>query len=143
MVLIFMTVRFINVFFLYTVGSGVSGMSGVVVRRGTRIVCPLCRKVIGEFVRDVESGELLGTSNIVIYGREVKRGDEMRCPHCGFPYCVDVKIGNTIGAVVHTERGWLPESLSTLVMVFLMPFLHEKGLWREEWDKYLSSGNNR
>ena len=138
-----MTVRFINVFFLSIVGSGMSETSAVVIKRGTKIVCPLCKKVIGEFVRDVESGELLGTSNIVIYGRELKSGDEMKCPHCGFPYCVDVQIGSIIGAVVHTEHGWVPESLNNIVMTLLMPFLHEKGLWKEEWDKYLSSGNNR
>jgi len=50
------------------------------IEKGTKIVCPLCKSVIGEFLRDLHSGEIITENHIKIYGVEVKKGDEMRCP---------------------------------------------------------------
>ena len=103
------------------------------IRKGTKIVCPLCRRIIGEFTRDIKKGDVLGAENIAIYGRQVRNGEPMICPHCGFPFCVET----TIGAVIHTEYGWIPECVNDIVMPFLIEFLKKRGLWRKEWDAYL------
>ena len=103
------------------------------IRKGTKIVCPLCRRSIGEFTRDVKEGEVLSAENIEIYGKQVKDGDPMTCPYCGFPFCIET----TIGAVIHTEHGWIPECVNDMVMPLLIQFLRKSGLWKKEWDNYL------
>ena len=105
----------------------------VVIKRGTKIICPLCKRVIGEVTRDIKMGDVFDSTNIVIYGKEVKDGDPMICPYCGFPFCVET----TIGAAIRTEHGWIPECVNDMVMPLLIHYLQQKGLWRKEWDKYL------
>ncbi|RLJ03201.1 MAG: hypothetical protein DRP11_01410 [Candidatus Aenigmatarchaeota archaeon] len=104
------------------------------IEKGTKIVCPLCKSVIGEFLRDLHSGEIITENHIKIYGVEVKKGDEMRCPKCKFPYAVVLPIG----AVIHTEHGWTPQVYPEKVLTWMViMYLHERGLWLKEWDKYL------
>jgi len=109
----------------------------MVIKKGTKIVCPLCKKTIGEFTKDVADWEVLGSDNMVIYNKKIKNGDPMICPYCGFPYCVEIKMGGRIGAVIYTDKGWLPSVFHGLIMVDLIRFLYAKGLWKKEWDNYL------
>jgi len=107
---------------------------GIVIRRGTKIVCPLCKRVIGEFIKDVKEEDTLNAKNIRIYGREVKNGEPMTCPYCGFPYCMD----SVIGSFIHTEKGWMPPLFPDhFIMTSIMEFLTRKKMWEKEWDKYL------
>ncbi|RLE84555.1 MAG: hypothetical protein DRJ67_10385, partial [Thermoprotei archaeon] len=76
---------------------------------------------------------MIDVDDVAIYGVELRRGDEMRCPKCGFPLGIDTKIGTFI----HTERGWLPFELPTSALLpFIYQYMKRKGLWREEWDEY-------
>jgi len=87
-----------------------------VVKQNTKIVCPACHSIIGEFTKDVQWGSILSEKNILIYGMKIEKGMQMLCPKCGFPYGVDVSMMDTEFSIIHTENGWMlnpfPELLS-------------------------------
>jgi len=107
-----------------------------VLRKGTRITCPLCGAAVGEVVRDVEPGDVLGSSNIRDYRGRWRTGDYMTCAECGFPVAVEIAAG----AVIHTEDGWQPYGWpSTALIPFIYDYLKKHGAWRKEWDELLKN----
>jgi len=104
------------------------------IEKGTKVVCPLCRRVVGEFARDLRRGEVITPEHIALAKGEAREGEEMLCPHCGFPF----SVVTAIGTLIHTERGWEPFGFPTnLLMPELINYLKQKGRWRREWDEYL------
>jgi DNA-directed RNA polymerase subunit RPC12/RpoP len=83
------------------------------IEKGTKIVCPKCKAMIGEFKRTVRGGELLKTEDINFFIGNFKEGDYADCPKCGFPYAVELAKG----AVIHTEKGWLPTGIPTKALI--------------------------
>jgi predicted RNA-binding Zn-ribbon protein involved in translation (DUF1610 family) len=81
--------------------------------KGTKIVCPKCGAIIGEFKRRVKGGELLKVEDINFFMGNFKSGDPADCPKCGFPYAVVLNFG----AVIHTEKGWLPTGIPTKALI--------------------------
>jgi len=107
----------------------------IIIKKGMIIVCPLCRRNIGKFTRDVRAREVISEDSMIIHGRKLKKGDEMICPHCEFPFSVDT----VVGAVIHTERGWLPGVVPEEPHGDWLPseieyFLKRKKRWKPEWD---------
>jgi len=78
-----------------------------VVKQNTKIVCPACHSIIGEFTKDAQWGSILSEKNILIYGMKIEKGTEMLCPKCRFPYGVDISMMSTEFAIIHTENGWM------------------------------------
>jgi predicted RNA-binding Zn-ribbon protein involved in translation (DUF1610 family) len=83
------------------------------IEKGTKIVCPKCGALIGEFKRTVRGGEVLRTEDINFFMGDFKDGDYADCPECGFPYAVELAIG----AVIHTGEGWLPMGIPTKALI--------------------------
>jgi DNA-directed RNA polymerase subunit RPC12/RpoP len=83
------------------------------IEEGTKIVCPKCKVLIGEFKRTVRGGEILKAEDINFFIGNFKNGDYADCPKCGFPFMV-ILIG---GGVVHTEKGWLPMGIPTETLI--------------------------
>jgi DNA-directed RNA polymerase subunit RPC12/RpoP len=83
------------------------------IEKGTKIVCPKCKAVIGEFKRTVRGGEVLKTEDINFFIGNFKDGDYADCPKCGFPYGVELAVGG----VIHTEKGWLPMGIPTKALI--------------------------
>jgi predicted RNA-binding Zn-ribbon protein involved in translation (DUF1610 family) len=83
------------------------------VEKGTKLVCPKCKTVIGEFKRAMRGGEVIRAEDVNFFVGDFKDGDEMVCPRCGFPYSVTIELG----ALVHTEKGWLPIPVPTEVLM--------------------------
>jgi len=107
------------------------GRKSVAVRKGLKIVCPSCKSIVGEALRDVEWGEILTEENITIYDAQLKEGDKIVCPKCGFPLCVETPLG----ALLHTEEGWMPLRLPTeSILPDICEFLKKRGIWRKEWN---------
>jgi len=76
------------------------------IKKGTKIVCPNCRVVVGEFLKDVRGGKVITEESIIIYGVKLKKGMETLCPRCGFPLGVDVHLFGDEFSLIHTEYGW-------------------------------------
>jgi len=105
----------------------------VAIKRGTKIVCPLCGETVGEVAKDLHFGDIVDVDNIRIYGAEVRKGEELRCPKCNFPLAVDTRVG----ALIHTEKGWMPGRIPTNAFLpFVVAYLQKTGMWEGEWDKY-------
>jgi DNA-directed RNA polymerase subunit RPC12/RpoP len=83
------------------------------IEEGTKIICPKCKVLIGEFKRRIRGGEILKVEDINFFIGNFKNGDYADCPKCGFPFIVIL----TIGGVVHTEKGWLPIGIPTEVLI--------------------------
>lgn len=83
------------------------------IEKGTKIICPKCEVLIGEFKRTVRGGEVLKTEDINFFIGNFKEGDYADCPKCGFPYGVELAVG----AVIHTEKGWLPMGIPTKALI--------------------------
>jgi len=83
------------------------------IKKRTKIICPKCGVLIGEFKRTVKGGEVLKTEDINFFMGNFKDGDCADCPKCGFPYAVEL----TIGGVIHTEKGWLPMGIPTKALI--------------------------
>ena len=106
----------------------------VAIPKGTKLVCPLCGSVVGEAVNDLMYGEVVRSEDVLIYGVELKNGDELRCPKCGFP----IGVETLVGSFIHTEEGWMPLKLPTRSLLpDVCRFLKLEGEWKEEWDKLL------
>jgi len=106
----------------------------VVVERGTKITCPLCKAIVGEVIKDLRSGDVLGKNTIRDYRGMWKHGEPLVCTECGFPIAVKTNIGH----VLHTEKGWMPYGVPTSFLVYgICEYLKEHGMWRKEWDKLL------
>jgi DNA-directed RNA polymerase subunit RPC12/RpoP len=82
------------------------------IEEGTKIICPKCKVLIGEFKRKVRGGEVLKVEDINFFIGDFKNGDYAICPKCGFPFMVIL----TIGGVIHTEKGWLPIGIPTEIL---------------------------
>jgi len=109
-------------------------MRRTIVRKGTKIVCPLCKRVIGEVTEDLRSGDVISGKNIRIYGVELKIGDRLLCPYCGFPFGVETPLGG----LIHTEHGWAPKLFPDDAFTSLViGTMYRLGMWRREWDEYL------
>ena len=105
----------------------------VVIKKGTKIVCPLCDTEIGEVAKNINYGEILSSKNLTIYEAELKDRQLMLCPKCGFPYCVELDIG----AVISTEHGWLPIKIPRVTLLpYIVCYLKRKNLWKKEWGIY-------
>ena len=105
----------------------------VVIKKGEKLVCPLCRRVLGEFKRDKYAWEIIKTGDIEWYGRAWKNGDYMVCPYCGFP--VGVTVFNDAG-IVHTGHGWMPKLYDDyVIMILIRDALLRWGMWRGEWEE--------
>jgi predicted RNA-binding Zn-ribbon protein involved in translation (DUF1610 family) len=83
------------------------------IEKGTKIVCPKCGVFIGEFKRTVRGGEVVKVEDVEFYIGNFKDGDPMNCPRCGFLYGVELARG----AVIHTEKGWLPTGIPTKALI--------------------------
>jgi predicted RNA-binding Zn-ribbon protein involved in translation (DUF1610 family) len=83
------------------------------IEKGTKIICPKCKVLIGEFKRTVRGGEILMAEDINFFVGNFKNGDYFDCPKCGFPFGVEIAAGG----VIHTERGWLPMGIPTEVLI--------------------------
>jgi len=114
----------------------------VAIEKGTKLVCPLCRKTIGEIAKDLRGGDTVMPEHLTIYGKEVKMGDDMICPSCEFPYAVDIAslLDPCVKpvSVIHTECGWLPRvDEIRWVPSSLEASLRRRKRWRSEWDKLI------
>jgi len=122
-----------------------SPRSSEAIARGTKIVCPLCESIIGEFEKDLHSREIIGVEHIRLYDAELHEGDEMLCPKCGFPFCVDTHpFAALVFVEEETEKGakryWMPfEFPNQLVLPYIIRYLKKIGRWRSEWDKYFKN----
>jgi predicted RNA-binding Zn-ribbon protein involved in translation (DUF1610 family) len=83
------------------------------IEKGTKVVCPKCGALIGEFKRTMRGGEVVKADDVEFYIGNFKDGDYADCPRCGFPYAVELAVG----AVVHTEKGWLPMGMPTKALI--------------------------
>jgi len=83
------------------------------IEKGTKIVCPKCKAIIGEFKKTVRGGEILKAEDMEFFMGDFKDGDYADCPECGFPYAVEL----VVGAVIHTEKGWLPMGIPTKALI--------------------------
>jgi predicted RNA-binding Zn-ribbon protein involved in translation (DUF1610 family) len=83
------------------------------IEKGTKIVCPRCGAIIGEFKRTVRGGEVMKVDDITFYVGNFKDGDCADCPKCGFPYAVEIRTG----VVIHTEKGWFPSGIPTKALI--------------------------
>jgi len=109
-----------------------------VVKKGTKLVCPLCCRVIGRVKKNLYCGDVIKPEHLEVYGKKLKEGDTLDCPYCGFPLLVEIAIVGVTGAIIHTEYGWLPNVVDDQeVMLSLINFLKENKMWKKEWDKYL------
>jgi len=101
------------------------------IKKGTIIVCPLCRRNIGKATRDIRTSDVISEDCLTIHGRKFKKGDETLCPHCEFPFSMDTKAG----AMIYTEHGWLPEYVYAICPPsHIEEFLKRKKRWKPEWD---------
>jgi len=106
------------------------------IKKGKRIVCPLCRSVIGEVIKDLDYGDIITSDSIKLYEKELRTGEEMECPECEFPFSVDILVLGEKCAFMHTEDGWIPDFYPFVeVMKGIREFLEKKGKWRSKWDK--------
>lgn len=72
------------------------------VKPGTKVTCPKCRMVVGEFLREPKVGDIIDFSLIQPLNHEPPDRSPMICFKCGEPYGV-----HTNGYFqLHTEYGW-------------------------------------
>jgi len=127
-------------------------LRGVEIEKGTKIVCPLCKKEVGYFKRTLKVGEIISVKHIHIYNVKLKEGEELLCPYCGFPLTIEVSFAQYLetrkgykylvyhGLLIHTNRGWMPfEIIDKKPLTRLVEWLKRAGRWRKEWGKYLST----
>jgi DNA-directed RNA polymerase subunit RPC12/RpoP len=81
--------------------------------KGTKIVCPKCKVLIGEFKRTVRGGEVLMAEDINFFVGNFKNGDYLECPKCGFLFGVEI----VTGGVIYTDKGWLPIRIPTKALI--------------------------
>ena len=113
----------------------------VAIPKGTVVVCPLCLTKISKITKDVRYGEVIDEN--VIEG--FKKGDKLRCPNCGFPFALDIDVGFYLGAVIYTDKGWMPDIFGDLehtqdfvyriLREDLVDCLNREGIWKDEWLK--------
>ena len=118
----------------------------VAIPKGTKIVCPLCLKVISEVKKDLRYGDALDDDAIEGF----KTGDRLLCPYCGFPFSMYIETLVYKGGIIYTDKGWLPDFLHDLkrtqeviyscLKLNLVELLKIEGLWRDEW---LKIGKNK
>jgi len=104
----------------------------LVIRRGTKIICPKCKTVIGKFKREKSIGRIISVDDIEFYMGEFKKGDKMLCPKCGFPWgvimIVTTSMGISITCSVHTSKGWVPPRIPSKELTKEIElFLKKKG----------------
>jgi len=111
-------------------------MRGVLIPKGKRIVCPLCRTIIGEVIKDLHWGGTITSDSIKLYDKELKSGDEMLCPKCNFPFSVDILVFGKRCAFMHTEDGFIPDFYPfEEVMKGIRVLFKKTGKWRSKWDE--------
>lgn len=71
------------------------------VSRGTKIICPRCKRHITTVMVDIEQGMAIDESFFGGGLQVIKNGDETRCDECGAPYMFFESI--------RTEGGWVPD----------------------------------
>jgi len=104
-----------------------------VIKKGTKITCPLCGRVVAELKDDLRDGEIIGHKKFKFYGKELKEGDYTLCPYCGFPWSVEYHPGC---AMIHTEKGWYPDLFGeTGTLIMIRDFLIRQGMWKDEWNE--------
>jgi predicted RNA-binding Zn-ribbon protein involved in translation (DUF1610 family) len=89
----------------------------LIIRRGTKIICPKCKAVIGKFKKEKAIGQIIGADDIEFYVGDFKKGDKMLCPKCGSPWGVSLLVATSMGLFlthyIHTNRGWIPPKIPT------------------------------
>jgi DNA-directed RNA polymerase subunit RPC12/RpoP len=83
------------------------------VEKGTKIICPKCGVLIGEFKRTIRGGEIVKAEDIEFFMGNFKNGDYADCPRCGFPFMVELVAGGQVS----TEKGWLPLGIPTKALI--------------------------
>jgi len=109
-------------------------------RERIAVVCPLCRKFVGEIKRDAWEDGRIVPERITRGGKKLKEGDEVLCPYCEFPCAIDIAPEDLPKApplsVVYTEYGWLPKMDDMSWLSPSLPkWLKKWGRWKSEWDK--------
>jgi predicted RNA-binding Zn-ribbon protein involved in translation (DUF1610 family) len=104
----------------------------LVVGRGTKIICPKCKTVIGRFKNEKAIGRIISVDDIEFYVGNFKKGDKALCPKCGFPWSVTIMVATSIGyfitPTVHTRRGWIPPRIPSKELTKeIEHFLKKKG----------------
>jgi len=93
----------------------------LVIGRGTKIICPKCKTVIGRFKNEKAIGRIISVDDIEFYVGNFKKGDKMLCPKCGFPWGVTLIVATSMGisitCSVHTRRGWIPPKIPTKALI--------------------------
>jgi len=72
-----------------------------ILTKGTKILCPRKRHLIGTLNRDVNTGEIFGVNRIDFEsGQERVAGEPSKCKLCSSVYFIQNKL--------YTDNGWLP-----------------------------------
>lgn len=70
-----------------------------ILKKGTKITCPLCRDVMCSTTRDIYWGEKMKDSDFLVEVVSPICGDKPVCPHCNALFINNEKV--------HTENGWV------------------------------------